>query len=543
MASPRASRALLALASALLVALPATTLHAQAKKDVWKTPDPAPVGKPNADDLIWEKAVAKYDGPRAKYDHDVDVVDAKGPFKPNWPSIEQYQIPQWYQDAKFGIFIHFGNYSTPAFGNEWYPRNMYLLGTKEYKHQVETYGPETKFGYKDFLPMFKAQSFSAKQWADLFRDSGARYVIPVAEHHDGFPMYNSDLTDWSAAKMGPKQDIIGELRTAVLADGLHFGASSHRAEHYFFMNGGRAHPSDVQDPKYAAFYGPAHVGPDPAKDQTGHPDPAYLNDWLARSTEIVEKYHPELIYFDWWVEQPEFQPYLKRFTAFYYNQAAARGQQVVLFRKNDAFPPHTTVMDIERGQAADILPEHWQTDTPVTNDSWGYIKNDTYKTPETILWQLVDIVSKNGNLLLDVGPKPDGTITPEAEHVLRALGGWLRVNGESIYGTHPWKVYGEGPTQLVGGRFNDAKLKPYTSQDIRFTTKGSTLYATALGWPADGKFTIHALGSGSGVKVAHVALLGEQNAIHFEQTGDGLVLHVPAKAPAGLPAYSFKLTQ
>ncbi|RRA47485.1 alpha-L-fucosidase [Acidipila sp. EB88] len=542
MASLRASRTLLS-ASACLLLLAPTALHAQAQKDVWKTPDPAPVGKPNADDLVWEKAVAKYDGPRAKLDHDVNVMDGKGPFAPNWSSLEKYQIPSWYQDAKFGIFIHFGNYSTPEFGNEWYPRNMYLEGTKEYKHQTDTYGAETKFGYKDFLPMFKAEGFNAKQWADLFKESGARYVIPVAEHHDGFPMYNSDLTDWSAAKMGPKRDVIGELRTAILADGLHFGASSHRAEHYFFLNGGRAHPSDVQDPKYAAFYGPAHVGPDPLKDQTGHPDPAYLNDWLARSAEIVEKYHPELIYFDWWIEQPEFQPYLKRFAAFYYNQASEHGQKVVLFRKNDAFPPHTTVMDIERGQADKIQPEHWQTDTPVTNESWGYIKGDTYKRPDTILWQLIDIVSKNGNLLLDVGPKPDGTITPETQSVLRALGDWLHRNGEAIYGTHAWSTYGEGPTQLVSGSFNDAKLKPYTAQDFRFTAKGSALYATAMGWPKDGKLLIHTLGNASGFHVAHATMVGSTAAVPFHQTKDGLELSVFGQAPAGLPAYSFKLTQ
>ena len=533
------------LLAAALPCLASTALLAQSQPDVWKTAEPAPIGQPNADDLVWEKSVAQFDGQRAKLDHDVDLGAAKGPFHPEWPSLEGYRIPAWYQDAKFGIFIHFGAYSTPAFGSEWYPRNMYLQGSKEYKHQTQTYGPETKFGYKDFLPMFRAEGFDANAWAALFREAGAKYVIPVAEHHDGFPMYSSDLTDWSAAKMGPKRDVIGELRTAVLADGMHFGASSHRAEHYFFMNGGRAHPSDVQDPRYAAFYGPAHVGPDPEKDQTGHPDPAYLNDWLARSAEIVEKYHPELVYFDWWVEQPEFQPYLKRFAAFYYNQAAAHGQQVVLFRKNDAFPPHTTVMDIERGQADRILPEHWQTDTPVTNASWGYIEDDTYKTPETILWQLIDIVSKNGNLLLDVGPKPDGTITPEAQQVLRALGAWLRVNGEAIYATRPWTTYGEGPTQMVGGRFNDAKLQPYTAQDIRFTTRGSTLYATALGWPASGKLVIHSIRDGGSsdvhLKVAHVSLLGSSSPIQWKQGADGLTLFVPAKAPAGLPAYTFKL--
>ncbi len=541
MASP--CRAFLVLAAAsIAIALP--TAHAQDMKDVWKTPDPAPVGKPNADDMIWEHAVAKYDGQRAKLDSEVAAEDRKGPFAPNWPSLMKYQTPNWYQDAKFGIFIHFGLYAVPAFGSEWYPREMYLEGKPEYKHQVALHGPETQSGYKDYIAQFHAQSFNAKSWADLFEASGAKYVIPVAEHHDGFPMYNSDLTDWSAYKMGPHRDFIGELRTAILADHMHFGASSHRAEHYFFMDGGRAHPSDVQDPKYAAFYGPAHMDGTPEKTQNGaHPDPAYLNDWLARSAEIVEKYHPELIYFDWWVQQPEFQPYLKQFTAFYYNQAAARGQQVVLFRKNDAFPPHATVLDVERGQQDHILPVHWQTDTSVSRQSWGYVEGDTYKTPQEILWQLVDIVSKNGNLLLNVGPKADGTIPPQVVTLLHAMGGWLRVNGEAIYGTRPWTSFGEGPTKLVAGSFNDTKVQPYTSQDVRFTMKGNTLYAIAMGWPKNGRLTIHTLALANGFKVGHVELLGGPSTIEYKQTAGGLELMLPAKAPTGLPAYSFKLTQ
>ncbi len=417
-----------------------------------------------------------------------------------------------------------------------------MQGTPEFKHEVETYGPQTKFGYKDFIPQFKATEISMQRHGlRCSRNRARKYVIPVAEHHDGFQMYHSDLSDWCATKMGPKRDIIGELRTAILAEGIHFGASSHRAEHYWFMNGGRAFPSDVQDPKYASLYGPAHAGIDPEKDGKGHPDTAYLNDWMARSGELVERYHPELLYFDGGVEQDTFQPYLQRFAAFYYNQAAKNGQQVVLFRKNDAFPDGTTVLDIERGQLDHIRPVHWQIDTSVSQKSWGYVKGDTYKSPESVVWQLIDIVSKNGNLLLNIGPKPDGTIPEEARLLLQHMGAWLKVNGEAIYGTRPWTLYGEGPTKVVAGSFNDASTKPYTAQDIRFTTKGKTLYAIALGWPSDGKLLIHSLGDSSGFKVKSVSLLGASAPVHFTQQGDGLHLDLPGQSP-GNYAFSFRLT-
>ena len=496
--------------------------------------------QPNQDDLIWQKSVRKYDRQRSAILASVDKSARGGPFQPDWDSLKGYKIPEWYQDAKFGIFIHWGVYSIPAFGTEWYPRMMYRQGSSEFKHEVDTYGPQTKFGYKDFIPQFHPTEFDPRAWAVLFKESGAQYVIPVAEHHDGFQMYKSDLSDWCATKMGPHRDIIGELRAAILAEGIHFGASSHRAEHYWFMNGGRSFPSDVQDPKYASFYGPAHVGAGPEQMDGLHPDDAYLNDWLAREGELVQRYHPELVYFDWWVEQDTFQPYLKRFAAFYYNQAAKNGQQVVLFRKNDAFPDGTTVLDIERGQLDQIRPQHWQTDTSVSQQSWGYIKGDTYKSPESIVWQLADIVSKNGNVLLNIGPKPDGTIPDEAQSILRHLGAWLKVNGEAIYGTRPWTIYGEGPTKVVPGAFHDDATKIYTAQDIRFTTKGSTLYAIALGWPADGHLLIRSVSDASGFKVESVSLLGSNTPIDFAQQRDGLHLDLPTQAP-GSYAYAFKI--
>ena len=489
---------------------------------------------PNADDLIWQKSVRKFDAKRNTLLKQVDRGGQSGPFQPNWDSLTKYQIPKWYLDAKFGIFIHWGLYSVPAFGNEWYPRNMYLEDSKDYKHEIQVHGPETKFGYKDFIPDFKADKFDAKAWAKLFADSGAKYVVPVAEHHDGFAMYNSDLSDWTAAKMGPKRDIIGELAPAIRAQGLHFGASSHRVEHYFFMNSGREHPSDVQDPNFAAFYGPAHAGVTNKnkQDWAAHPDQAYLNDWLARTTEIVNKYQPEIVWFDWWIKTAEVKPYLQRFASFYYNDAAKRHSTAAINYKFDAFPDGAAVLDIERGQLDASRTLYWQTDTSISDKSWGYVENDTFKTPGSLIQQLVDIVSKNGCLLLNIGPRPDGTIPDQAQQILRQMGGWLAMNGEAIYETRPWTIYGEGPTKVVAGSFHDTATKPYSSQDIRFTSRGKTLYAIELAWPETGKVSIRSLAEGKASTMSNIKNV---------RNAEGLNIELPKNKP-GDYAFVFKIT-
>ena len=500
---------------------------------------------PNADDLVWQKSVQKFDSRRNSVLKQVGKEAQGGPFQPAWDSLKRYKVPGWYEDAKFGIFLHWGVYAVPSFGSEWYPRNMYLQDTKEFKHQVDTFGPQSQFGYKDFIPKFGAQKFDPRQWAELFRKSGAKYIVPVAEHHDGFAMYESDLSDWNAKKMGPKRDLIGELAKAVRAEGLHFGASSHRAEHYFFMNGGREFDSDVKDPQYAAFYGPAHAGVTNKNHQewAGHPDPAYLNDWLARTAEIVKRYDPEVLWFDWWINTKEFEPYLQRLAAFYYNDAAKRNSTAVINYKYTAYPEGVAVLDIERGQLDASRALFWQTDTSISIKSWGYIDNDTFRSPESLIQQLVDIVSKNGCLLLNIGPKPDGTIPEQAQQILLDMGRWLTANGEAVYGTRPWKVYGEGPTKVATGAFHDTATEPYSSQDIRFTSKGNTLYAIALAWPENGQLTIKSLAQGlpNDINVKTIQLLGSNAPVKWTRDGSGLHLQLPAQK-TGEYAYVFKLS-
>jgi alpha-L-fucosidase len=508
---------------------------------------PTAAQDPNLIDQIWQKASAKYDAPRATILKEVENAGHQGPFRPDWESLQKYEVPEWYKDAKFGIFIHWGVYSVPAFGSEWYPREMYRQGSEVYKHHIATYGPQDKFGYKDFVPMFKAKHFDPAAWAKLFRESGAKYVVPVAEHHDGFAMYDSGLSDWTAAKMGPHRDVIGELAKAVRAEGLHFGASSHRVEHNFFLGVGRTFPSDINDPQYAAFYGPAHnwlenKNRTPLSNDFTYVSQAWADDWLARSAEIVEKYHPDIMYFDWWIGQPYIRSNLTRFAAFYYNTSLKYGDHVgVINYKDYALQEQSAVLDLERGQLSDIRPLYWQTDTSISNKSWGNIKDDTFKSPQFVIHQLVDIVSKNGNLLLNIGPRSDGTIPDEVQQVLRDVGSWLAVNGDAIYGTRPWKIYGEGPTKVTAGSFHDTDTATYTAEDFRFTTKDNNLYAIELGWPAAGEAVIRSLGTTiGGQKIASVVLLGSSGSLQFRQQSDGLHIQVPAQAP-GRYAYTFRL--
>ena len=302
---------------------------------------------------------------------EVKAVAARGPFAPDWKSLEQFKTPQWYEDGKFGIFIHWGVYSVPAFGSEWYPRNMYKSDEAAFKHHIATWGPQSVFGYKDFIPMFKAERFDPKQWAALFKEAGAKYVVPVAEHHDGFPMYDCSFTDWSAAKMGPHRDVVGELAAAVRDEGLVLGVSSHRAEHWWFYDQGMTFDSDVRDQKNLGLYGPAKSR-EKAEDGTQPPDQAFLDDWLARTAELVDKYHPQLVWFDWWIAQPPFHPNLQTFAAFYYNRGREWGQGVAInYKKHggESFPDTAGVLDIERGQLGEIRPIFWQTDTSVSKNS------------------------------------------------------------------------------------------------------------------------------------------------------------------------------
>lgn len=461
----------------------------------------------------------------------IDEVIAKGPYSDNWHSLSSYKVPGWYKGAKFGIFIHWGVFSVPAFSNEWYSRNMYRKDSVEYFHHIEKYGKHTEFGYKDFIPMFKAENFCPEEWAELFERSGAKYVVPVAEHHDGFQMYKSEISHWNAFEKGPCRDILGELKNCCNSRGLEVGASSHRAEHWFFMGVGKEFDSDIKEPLYRGdLYWPSMPDGE-LHDIFSEPAPTeeYLSDWLVRTCELVDRYQPKVVYFDWWIQHSSFKPYLKKFAAYYYNRAYEWGTEAVINYKHDSFMFGTAVPDVERGQFAERKPFFWQTDTAVALNSWCYTENNTYRTAEELVCDLVDIVSKNGCMLLNIGPKADGTIPDEDRNILLKIGEWLKINGEAIYGADLWRRSGEGPTQIPEGQFTDGIKKNFTPQDIRFTTTNGYLYATVLKRSDNGEYVVTALDMQDASSrdnfcgiINDVTVLGTDKKPEWERRADGL---------------------
>jgi alpha-L-fucosidase len=461
-----------------------------------------------------------------------DAAIANGPYADDFTSLTAYTPPQWLADAKLGIFIHWGLYSVPAYAHEWYPRNMYIQGNHEYEYHLKTYGPHKNFGLKDFIPMFKAEKFDPEAWADAFCGAGARYVVPVAEHHDGFQMYKSALSRWNAYEMGPKRDILREVLGACEKRGILPCCSTHRAEHWWFLSHGKKFESDIpQNPARDDMYWPS-MPEAPNNDIYSKPVPTaeYVEDWFARCVEMTEIAKPRMVYFDWWVKHTAFKPVLRRFIAYYYNRAAEWGFHPAVALKDDAMPFGSVIPEMERGGFTEAKPYLWQSCTSTARNSWCHTGQNEYKTPVEIIQNLIDVVSKNGVLLLNVGPKADGSIPAQDLAILRDLGSWLKVNGEAVYGSSPWKVSMEGPVNVKGGGFSESALD-YTSEDIRFTVNKGKIYAAVMKCPEDGKVKIGNLGGANeegtwhafGGVIEHVRLLGyEDKPLTWKVDGTGL---------------------
>ncbi len=399
-------------------------------------------------------------------------ANGKQRYEATWESLKSYEAPAWYEDAKFGIFIHWGPYAVPGYDSEWYPSNMYKKGGDAYKHHKKEWGDHKQFGYKDFIPLFRAEKFDADAWAELFEKAGAKYVVPVACHHDGFAMYDSSLTKWNSVNMGPRRDVVGELARACRKRGMKFGASTHYAMNWDYYV--HAEEFDTVDPAAAGLYNDAHpTGQPPSKN--------FLERWYARTVEIVDKYQPDILWFDFGFFRPAFEPYRRKIAAYYYNNGLEWGKGVVLNYKDNIYPFGTAVLDLERTRLEGIYPMVWQTDTSASLESWGYLKKDKFKSVDSLIDDLVDIVSKNGVLLLNIGPRADGTIPARVKIRLRAIGKWLKVNGEAVYGTRPWLTYGEGRQRIAETNFGSGERADYGPEDIRFTSKADVLYAICLG--------------------------------------------------------------
>ncbi len=471
-------------------------------------------------------------------------LKAQNSFQPDWNSLKNWHTPQWLRDGKFGIYTHWGVYAVPAQGpnGTWYANRLYNKPDgAERKYHEATYGPLEKFGYKDFIPMFTGEKFNADEWADLFQKAGARFAGPVAEHHDGFSMWDTKYSDWNAAKMGPKQDIVGKLGKAIKKRDMKFVTAFHHAENWFYF------PTwdkryDCGNPTYSGLYGPVH-------EKDALPDKPFLDRWKGKITEVIDKYDPDFIWFDFGLKLIT-DSYKQEMLAYFYNHALATKKEVVVSYKGHDLPPGAGLLDLELGQETNMTYNDWITDTSIDDgQGWGYVKGLGFKSVDNLVDNLVDRVSKNGYLLLNVGPKPDGSIPDEVKERLLGLGAWLRMNGEAIYNTTCWEVAGEGPTQLEKkGSFNERNDLHYTGQDIRFTVNKNNLYATVLDWPGE-KVLIKSLSAKSPTwaglypsEIASVIMLGDGKQLKWEMTKEGLTIETPKTRPCE-NAFVFKIVR
>ncbi|WOH39506.1 alpha-L-fucosidase [Thalassotalea fonticola] len=459
-------------------------------------------------------------------------------YQENWDSLATHEAsPQWYQDAKLGIYLHWGVYSVPEFASEWYPRWMHFKGRKEYKHHLETYGELNEFGYHDFVPMFKGEHFDAKAWATLFKKAGAKFAGPVTEHHDGFAMWDSELTPWNAMDKGPKVDVTGELKEAITGEGMKFITTFHHSRnlqrynkkenkpgerfggsHYPYFEGT---PPTSTDPELALLYG--NIPEDEWNEKI----------WFGKLKEVIDNYQPDIVWFDSWLHLvPE--NYRKKFSAYYLNEAKKLNKEVVIIRKQNDLPLSFSVDDLEKSRKNHIGQQPWMTDETISKGSWSYTENLRVKEAQDVLHVLIDVVSKNGTMLLNVSPKANGIIPDNQQTVLLKMGAWLEKYGEAIYATRPWYTFGEGPTKEPEGHFKNhrefAKVK-YNAQDIRYTTKGNSIYATFLGTPT-GKQTLSAFAKSKltkNIDIATISVLGSDETIAWTHTDSGLTITAPTQ--------------
>ncbi len=473
----------------------------------------------------------------------IDDVIANGKYKDNWESLSQYPCPQWYLQSKLGIFSHWGVFSVPAYHTEWYPRFMYQKGHPVYYHHKKTYGKD--FQYRDFIEQFKGEKFSAKEWLDIVKSAKADYYMPVAEHHDGFKLHNSQLSKWNSVQMALHRDVMGELKAECEGNNVVFGMSNHRAEHYWFMNG-MATMSDntrAEAEKYSDFYGPCvnsqkHnyiLNAINLVQEKLVESEEWRNSWLVHACEQVDLYRPKLFYFDWIVYKQCYRPQIMKFLAYYYNRSLEWGEEVALSYKRDALMFGCGVYNRERGQLPYISKDRWQCDTSTDYSSWAYVDKQNWKSAKNLCATFIDVVSKNGNLLLNICPKADGSFCETEKALVKKFGDWNAMHHEQIWNAVPYKVFGEGN---IKGNGSMKEVKEFSSKDYRFTYKVGHIYAFNLN-PCKNYFCIKSMRLGDsdkfGFKIVDVKVVGHDNAISFYQNGKGLHITVSGDIDKSLP--------
>jgi len=507
---------------------------------------------------------------------------AAGLFKPTWDSLSQYKTPEWFRDAKFGMWAHWGPQCQPEFG-DWYAREMYMEGSAKYNYHVKKYGHPAKFGFKDVINDWKADQWDPEELVGLYKKAGAKYFMAMANHHDNFDMFNSTHQKWNSTKIGPKKDIIAGWAKAAKNNDLRFGVSVHAAHAWSWMEtaqradkhgpmagipyDGKVTKADGKGKWWEGFdpqelYEQNHALSKNSEDNgmihsqwawgngASVPSKAYCEKFYKRTIELLDKYEADVVYFDDTVLPlyPISDAGL-RIAAHMYNQSIKKyGKlEAVLFGKvlNEQ-QRKCMVWDIERGQTNGISAEPFQTDTCI--GAWHYDRSiydqNRYKNAKTVIHMLLDVVSKNGNLMLNIPVRGNGTIDEKERAVVEGITDWMQQNSECIYSTRPWTSFGEGPAiasakPISAQGFNEGGVT-FGHKDFRFTTKGKDLFAAMLGWPSDRTALIESLASNKANKIQKVSLLGYPGSIEFEQTGAGLKIKLPEQAPGSL-AYVFKI--
>ncbi len=464
-----------------------------------------------------------------------------GPFEPTWESLRQYQCPDWFRDAKLGIWAHWGPQCVPMYG-DWYARHMYFEGHPQYLHHWRTYGHPSRHGYKDVAALWKAERWDPEGLMDLYKAAGARYFVAQAVHHDNFDNWASKHNPFNSTKVGPMRDICAEWKKAAVKSGLKFGLSEHLGASFtwFCPNKGADKkgphagvPYDGNDPAFEHIY---HPNKNAAKiDESNHwainpwysENPWWHEQWLKRVLDMTNQLQPDLLYSDGGL--PWDTVGLTAVANLYNISARLHGgsnQAVYNQKVTDPNVFSIGVLDIERGNANESAAYPWQNDTCV--GGWFYDVRAVYKTPKQVLEILVDCISKNGNLLLNLTQKPDGTFDDECMYILKSLAAWILVNGEGIYGTRPWKSAIEGPSRIVSGHFKEDAVS-WSTADFRFTSRDKTVYAFQMRYPDNRQAFIRSLGLTSGHKVESATVLGVSGKVVFHQYEDGLLVQLPEK--------------